>query len=474
MDRTKDLVAHFVIRGEPVASAHKNRIGRGAGGRAMLFPTDEWKTWFASAISQVEKTLRRGGYEVQREPCLVKRGPNKGQPTVNEHGQPTNVVNPLFTGGGYRIVIHYHYPLEAYRLDPVGAVLLSKPKKGEEPRPIVEPYQFLDTDNVVKGTIDALQEGGAIEKDRTTVPIAVPVPDLALGDEPYLVVEVKYFDSTNPDDWIIPRPGFVPLVDPRLFMPRVFDGGHDWHVLRKMERAYIEQQRRKGIEVVQAPVTKARCRRCTALIGEGWPSTEIWWDVEESRWGKEVVLICASCGRDAALRKPKFVEALDRNTLAMCAANGTPLTEIPSPQSNDRPFYDMVRERVREVLLGQYREKYCLVSSDEIATVDWITIAERQRSRQRETFPSEKNSDSNRPQHRPSVVHRPRLQDRRDLPHDDGEVQEPGGDSGVLHARPDADQGRGLRGRDALIAARLTRHYHAARHLRPTDPAEPA
>jgi hypothetical protein len=373
--KSGDIVYQGVIRGVPVASAHKGRVGVNAAGKARYYPNKAWEQWFASAIDQTEKTLVRGGYRVERELHVNKTGPRKGLPGKNGHGQPTNVKNPLFVGDVYRVLVWYFYPKYMYKRDELGRVEMTKGTKKKEARPKLVPFKALDTDNVFKGTCDALQEGGVIDQDRRTLPVPIDMPVLGDDEEAFVCVQVKYMNYENPSDWVIPYPCPIARVDPRLFMPRIFNEnhGHSWHVIKEEERNY-----RKMLGTAnELPVTKAVCRHCTALIGQGHSQTEIWWHRNPARWGNETVLICGTCGKEQFYKVPGIQEQIDQRTLQVAAKNNLGITEVPCHDCPDWPVFDNVRRRVEEALLAQYREKYCIVCSTEIGSTSWATIANR-------------------------------------------------------------------------------------------------
>lgn len=373
----QDIVAHFLIRGRPVASAHKNRVGvNPATGRAMSYVTPEWEAWFASAIDQVEKTLKKGGHFVNRELVRVKTGKRKGLFGKNAHGQTTYVTNPLFQHELLRVVLWYYYPTQVCRRNALGHVLMTKERPGKPSRPMLQAYNP-DTYNVAKGAVDALIEGGAIaEDDRNEIEVQVRRAILPVDAEPYIALEVSYF-TDSADDWVIPShfPGI--LVDPRVFMPRVFDDGHSWFVVKQQEASYQAYLRATGAEVPDIQVTKCRCKRCKIFVGEGCFETEIWWDVDEARWGKEVHLICRSCGEKVFAQRADIQAQVDEGTLSVCADNRILITEKPAVTDPTYGHYEQVRNLVSVKLLKQYRERYCLVTSDDIATTDWVTIERR-------------------------------------------------------------------------------------------------
>jgi hypothetical protein len=369
---SNDIVYQGIIRGKPVASAHKNRVGI-INGHSTLVPTAEWETWFASAINQTERNLARCGHRVERELQVTKSGQNKGKPSKNSHGQCTNVTNPLFTNGKYRVIVWYFHPMNVYARDDAGQVKTTKATKRKPAEPRTKPFQKLDTDNVFKGVCDALEQGGVIGNDKdVAMAYTVAMPVLEDDAEPYVAIQVKRMDYNNEQDWVVPYPCPVQTTDTALYMPRIYDGGHDWFVVKTQERNY---RRMTGLD--KAPITKAVCRRCTALIGVGHVQTEIWWNHNPDRWGNEVVLVCGTCGA-AQFDKVKNIEGqIDRRTLAVCKASGIPIHDVPTNEHDDRLLFNAVRQRVDDALRQQYREQYCLVSTEDLPTTSYTEIGLR-------------------------------------------------------------------------------------------------
>jgi len=368
---TNDIVYQGIIRGTPVASAHKGRLGV-INGHARYFPSAEWSTWFPSAITQTEATLLRGGHRVERTVQITKTGPHKGKPSKNAHGQLTNVTNPLFVDKQVRIIVWYFHPMHTYVKDIHGNTAMTTATKKTPARPKTKIFQKLDSDNVIKGVIDALEEGGVIDNDKhCAIPVVVHMPTLHDNAEAYVAIQVKGMDYGNTQDWVIPYPCPVSDIDTTLYMPRIFDGGHAWHVIKEQERNY------QNLTGRTTPVAKATCRRCTALIGEGFPQTEIWWNRDVSRWGDEVVLVCGGCGADQFRKVPHIDTQIDERTLAVCAKNNITMPTIPLNTHEDRLIFNAVRRKVEDQLKVQYREKYCIVESKDIGTTSWATIGAR-------------------------------------------------------------------------------------------------
>jgi hypothetical protein len=381
-----DLVFHALLLGKPVASAHANKIVRNhKTGKAFMAKNPEWEHWYDQAIQQVEDQLVAGGHEVAREQVVIKSGPNKGKPGKNAHGRTTNVTNPLFDGL-YRIIVWYFRPSEIYVRNEDGSIKMTAGTKRTPARKITRTYKGLDAQNVFKGAEDALQEGGAIRNDETTrLPIVLERPILSVDAEPFLFVEVKYFDEHNPQDYVIPNPCPIQDLRPELYMPRVYPRSHSWHELRRQEEAFELYLQAQGISR-KLPVTKAKCHRCTVNVGSGWPDEELWWDVDEERWGKKVVLICPSCGERVFYNKETVLVAIKEETAKQLTALGYSLDRVASPGTPDAQMYESLKRRVTELLLKQFRTQYCLVTAEEIATVSWVEIARRQSAKQIEVF----------------------------------------------------------------------------------------
>jgi hypothetical protein len=359
-----DTIVTLTITGRPVASAHANKVGRG-----FLYKSKEWMTWIASAILQVENTLVAHGHEVIREPLI-----RKGKPYKNEHGQNSRVVNPLFAGGTYRVIVWYFRPQNIQLKDATGAPKFTKGTKKEPSRPIMRAYTGLDADNPIKGAVDALQEGGVIDNDRNVrMVVGVELPVLPDGVEPYLAVEVKTFDGSA-EDWTIPRPP-VHLVDPSLYMPRVLKP-KDWYKFKKEEQGYLDQMK----QVVQ-PVTKCRCRQCQINIGPHWHETSVYWMKTENA----VVLICAHC---ADKNGRAYVEPfLNNAAMAAMRKRGIPVTDPDDLDSIDYPIFRRMRELAEQKLVSEYMDRHRLVASDEIIQVSWKEISRRKSEIQKEQFP---------------------------------------------------------------------------------------
>lgn len=457
-----DLVAHFIIRGWPVMSAHKGRVGvNPATGKAQYFPSDAWGVWFESAISQVERTLKKGGYFVNRELVLVKHGDRRGMLGKTAHGQPTYVTNPLFKGAKLRVIVWYYYPTHVYQRDDLGQVKMTIEREGKPARPKLRAYNP-DTYNVAKGAVDALVEGGAIkDDDNNLIETQVERAILPADAEPYIGIEVKYFTDDD-DDWVIPREFPGVLVDPRVYMPRVFDSGHEWHVVKRQEQAYQQYLRDTGANVPDIQVTKCRCKRCKIFIGEGCLESEIWWDHDETRWGKEVHLICRTCGEKTFAQRPDIVAQINDRTLKVCADNAhlRHITAVPEAIDPVYGTFDQVRRRVHEKLLEQYARKYCLVAASDIATVDWLTIEQRRSERQVQTFGESKRDNGNSPQRQPL---RPAPVVTLDL--EGGEACRP--DLADLEDEPGGGDWRTAQIRD--IIARRHRHAGGDARLRAPD-----
>lgn len=385
-----DVATVITICGNPVVSEHKNRVALNPKtGRGMLFPSKEWQAWFASAINQVEKALTSGGHHVERELVIVKSGARKGLPGKNAHGQETNVINPLYHEGTFRIVVWYLRPLKMYVRDSLGSIKHTKGTKKEPAHPVLRAYKGLDCGNVAKGVVDALQEGGAINDDENVHMICtVELPILADGADSYVVVEIKQYDPEG--DRTIPRPP-ISLVDSNLYMPRVLDSAHAWHVVKKQERAYQQQRENEGESIV--PITLGRCRRCGVIIGPGWPSAEMWWSTDIERWGEKVVIVCSGCGESTAR---KTIEP----HLDMAA------THLMQEREPDPRTFVLMRRLAGERLTKQYREKHVLVAASEIDHVDWCEVSRRHDAKQREIY------DTDHPDRRPEPPQRPALNPR--------------------------------------------------------------
>ncbi len=390
-----------IVTGKPVASAnaHEVVIRRSAHGtHGSIKHSDEYKAWFDAAIVQLEKQLVISGHTPIRQ--LVKSPSGK-----NARKQITEVINPLFThekGMRYRVQVWFAAPEHLYEKDSTGAYVYRKDGKHA-----LKSYKA-DADGPLKGIKDALEEAGVIDND-FYVDISGPVyrVKIAEGMAPFLVVEVS--DASEPlASYVgsIPPAPVWPVGDLSLYMPKVLDGSHGWWVDRTREANFQAYLARHG-KVAPIMISKIRCKCCHLLIGSGHVATEIWahWGQEmwkEQRWPNEVVMICNLCAEERFRERDSgaaqeitdvALQLLRKITEEITPGSAVHITEAPAPGDKLFANYTMARQLAEKKVRQSYRDRYLLVASDEIATVDWTSdnphnlgIEERRQAKQKEVF----------------------------------------------------------------------------------------
>ena len=401
---------HALIRGRPVSSANNHRAAvNKSTGRAFMHSDPMYKRWYTGAIKQIGESLTRGGHTIVRVPVQSKSGRNRA-------GMTSTVTNPLFHDEQRTIAILWFFrPTVVYKRDKkTNEVLYKKQsdaaiRKGKAPEPQTVAY-WPDVDNLGKGVYDALEAAGVLSNDklnRITTQIDMPVLDP--DAEPYVAVEVRYFTDTA-EDWDIPSVCPVIPSDPSTYMPRVFDDASKWAEQRAREQGRIEWLARGGVDL-PPPVSKERSKKCKVLVGEGHVEQELWWSVDEERWGRTVVLICGGCGEEQLRYETPLEDKVHAQVRAAFHHLGEDIGDTPPPVDHLRyEAYMKAATRAREKLHEQYRSQYCLVRAEDMPATGWLRIEELRNEKQQELYPNDSSSRANHNRNAAVVLSSPRQQ----------------------------------------------------------------
>jgi hypothetical protein len=314
--------------------------------------------WFESAQQQITAALISQGHT----------------PVLEQRAKSIVVTNPLFSKQRTVVIFWYYRPRQVFKRDKKTGIIVYKkqtPKEirtGAAPVPALQNY-WPDMDNLVKGTLDALEKAGVIDNDKFVfmAPPCIDMDILEPDAEPFMGVEVRYRQN-DASDYII-APGYPGLpMDTAVYMPRVFDGGHKWHVIKKEEENYQKHLQSTG--AATQVVSKCRCRRCKLWIGAGHAAQEIWVHWDEARWGKETILICEWCAKEIYERSAAIQQQITQRALTALAPHG--VLSVPPDGHAMRGLFEVVSRKVAEVLYTQYAENRRIVTSSEIGTIPWI------------------------------------------------------------------------------------------------------
>ncbi len=393
------IVQTYILRGKPVISSNTHRATVRAG-RAFLRSSAEFRKWKEQAVKEIDDQIKTAGYDVQPQITTIVKKKRKIQTRKN--------LAPIFTHRllpqGYYITLWLYAPRYTYKRDENGVRILTK--SGEPHR---LPFN-LDLDNIVKGVYDVLQKAGAIDNDKWARPGPVYPKYLPDDSEPFVCILIEPAQEA-------PDCPFLP-VDSSVYMPRVYEGSKEWARLRKQQEAIREQLREQGIEETPR-IAKCRCARCHIFIGQGYIEQQIWvhWGADiwaESRWKKEVVLICGNCARGRMRHEDTEVaEKISIATIEWLRLHGPSgnydWDKALEVGSREHAVYvearRVVSKSLDDNLFIAYAAEYRLVSSDEIGSVAWSTIEERRRVYQEKLHGGQSHkpnvANSHVPRHRP-------------------------------------------------------------------------
>ena len=360
------FVQSFIIHGKPVNSSnHKRASVNRRTGRAMMHSSREFRVWFTDATEQIRADIAQGGHDITLVAAVRTL-------TNGHHEIVEKVTRPVFTEkyfpDGYQITIYFYHPRRVQARTSQGVLKFTK-----NGTPWMQRY-WPDLDGTIKGTWDSLEKAGALDNDRWVwESIVRRKPVLPDGASPFLSVIIQAAGS--------PVPFPVLPLDLTVHMPRVFDTASDWFDQRAREQAY-EEFLARGQQSKPVPISKVRCSRCHMFVGPGHVETEIWLHFGDDRWGEsrwpdEAVIICGSCAEHRYEYEDQVEQdEITQETLRFLSHRFASLGSwvgIPERSTMQYGYYTKTRNVIEQQHKPAYRTQYCLVSADQIGTIDWFS-----------------------------------------------------------------------------------------------------